>query len=339
MNEFYNEKGIKKITISDVAEELGLSKTTISRAISGKGRISKETVDRVQKYIEEHNYTPNVIAKSLAQSKTYNIGVVLPADSNLTEIPFFQSCLLGICEVAASRDYDVIVATVADNDISHLVRILNNNKVDGVILSRSLVNDISATYLKERGIDFVIIGSTEDAEIVQIDNDHHAACKELTSLLIMQGMRKIALIGGNMQHVVSQNRYKGFVDALEKQNISLDYVYNNIISKSDVDRAVNDVIKKEADCIICMDDMICSHVIAKLNDEDVKIPSDIRVASFYDSAFLESYKPAVTALKFNVKELGIEAGKVLLDMLEGNEVPKKTLLTYEISLKASTKYL
>ena len=138
------------ITIGDIAKDLGLSKTTISRAISGKGRIGAETKQRVQKYILEHNYSPNLVAKGLAQSKTFNIGIILPSDANLTEIPFFQSCLMGICEGAASMDYDVLVTTVTDDDISLLKRIIDNQKVDGVVLTRSLVRDLPAEYLKEK---------------------------------------------------------------------------------------------------------------------------------------------------------------------------------------------
>ena len=83
METFRNDKlGNKKITISDIAEALQVSKTTVSRAISGKGRISEETRLKVLEYIEEKDYKPNVIAKGLAQQRTYNIGLVIPGDCN-----------------------------------------------------------------------------------------------------------------------------------------------------------------------------------------------------------------------------------------------------------------
>lgn len=80
----------KKMTIDDIARELQVSKTTVSRAISGKGRISKSTRERVIRYIQEMNYKPNAIAKGLAQQKTYNIGFVMPNDYSLVDLPFFQ---------------------------------------------------------------------------------------------------------------------------------------------------------------------------------------------------------------------------------------------------------
>ena len=86
----------KNITIADVAEALGVSKTTVSRAISGKGRIGEATRERVLAYIEEHDYQPNVIAKGLAQSKTFNICVVMPEHYGMSDLTFFQDCLFGI---------------------------------------------------------------------------------------------------------------------------------------------------------------------------------------------------------------------------------------------------
>ena len=83
----------KIYTIDDIARELGVSKTTVSRAISGKGRISKETRERVFAFIEEHDYRPNVVARALAQSRTYNLGLVLPADYSVMGFPFFKECM------------------------------------------------------------------------------------------------------------------------------------------------------------------------------------------------------------------------------------------------------
>ena len=85
------------MTIADVAEALQVSKTTVSRAISGKGRIGDATRQRVLAYIEANDYKPNVIAKGLAQKKTYNIALVIPGDCNLVDIPFFQNSMQGIC--------------------------------------------------------------------------------------------------------------------------------------------------------------------------------------------------------------------------------------------------
>ena len=142
------EKENKNITIGDVAKALGVSKTTVSRAISGKGRIGDATRQRVLDYIEEKHYRPNPMAKGLADQKKYNICWAIPGDSNVHELPFFQRCMAGVCEVTMATDYDVLISLVYEDNISHLRRIVENRKVDGIILGRTLVDDMSVKYLK-----------------------------------------------------------------------------------------------------------------------------------------------------------------------------------------------
>lgn len=164
----------EKITIEDIARELNVSKTTVSRAISGKGRIGPDTKRRVLDYIEEHKYRPNSIAKSLAESKSYNICFVIPADNAVTESVFYQRCLCGINQVAAVNDYDLIVSMVKGEDLSQLSRQIENRKVDGVILGRTGLLNIAEQFLRSKNVPFVIVESFKDSSAIQADNDHEA---------------------------------------------------------------------------------------------------------------------------------------------------------------------
>ena len=125
----------KKITMLDIANELNVSKTTVSRAISGRGRIGKETREKVLNYIGTLGYTPNNIARGLASSKTYNIGVIIPDNKDGGEAPFFKAALVGITEAAVRQDYDTVLVVVNDDDISGLERLVANRKVDGIVLT------------------------------------------------------------------------------------------------------------------------------------------------------------------------------------------------------------
>lgn len=329
----------KTLTIADIADALGVSKTTVSRAISGKGRIGSETRERVLKYIDAHNYTPNVIAKSLAQNKTYNLAVVMPGDYELIDLPFFQNCIMGIQEIASSFDYDMLLTVCNNADVTKLERIVRNRKVDGVILLRSFMDDVQVEYLQEKNVPFVITGSSNYKGVVQVDNDHRAACRELTSILLMKRMKKIALIGGNEEHVVTQSRLMGFKDAFADSGLAVDesLIYMNLDNPVLLDGKLDDIIKREVDCIVCMDDAICMEVLYKLRREGISVPDQIRVASFYNSSMLETHDPSITSLDFDAKELGMLVCRTLLDMIEGQKVQKKTLLGYEVRLRESTK--
>ena len=329
----------KNLTIGDIAKELGVSKTTVSRAISGKGRIGSETKERVLQYIEEHNYRPNVIAKGLAKSRTYNIGLVVPGDYNVVELPFFQNCMLGISKIASSMDYDVLLSIVTGEDISQLQRVIINHKVDGVILTRTLVADASVQYLKEMGITFVTIGSLEDPSVVQVDNDHQKACMELTKNLLEQGIDKIALIGGNQDYVVTENRLNGFLDAFAQDNKKpkKEHIYLNVTEDKQIESILEKLLAEGVDCIITMDDYLCGCVLSTLRQKKTVVPKDIKVASFYDSSILKNNIPSITSIQFDVKELGELTCKLLLKMIEGEEVQPQSLLGYQISMRESTK--
>lgn len=328
-----------KVTIGDIAEALGISKTTVSRAISGKGRIGESTRRKVLDYIETTNYKPNPMAKGLAQSKTYNICWVMPGDSTVTDLPFFQRCMVGIGEIAAAEDYDVLLSMVYDRDISQLERVVANNKVDGVILGRTLMEDSRIECLKNSKLPYVVIGSAIDKGVIQVDNDHISACKELTSILIMKGMRKFSLIGGDANHVVNITRKKGFEQALKSQGIKIenDWIYMNCESNAEVERAVDDSLRNGVECIVCMDDRICYSALGKLHRDSIEVPADIRLASFYNSAILENNQPAITSLQYDPKELGAVACKTLLSRIKGEDVKEKILLGYEVLLKGSTQ--
>ncbi len=328
----------KNITIADVADELGVSKTTVSRAISGKGRISESTRKRVLDYIEEHDYIPNVIAKGLAQSKTYNLCVVMPRVNMFVDLPFFHKVTVGIQEVAEQNGYDILLCLCGDNDIAGLERIVRNRKVDGVILLRTMVKDLQIEFLQKRKIPFVTVGSTWYPGVVQVDNDHESACREMTSLLLEHGIKKTALLGGNGSYVVMKSRYQGFAGAYLQSQIQMDesLVFMDLMDLDMIGYAVDEALKSSADCILCMDDAICLHVIRLLREKNVSIPGDVKVASFYNSTILENNQPAISSILFDARELGMEACKSLLALIAGESISKRTLLSYEVKLRDST---
>lgn len=339
METFRNDKlENKKITISDIAEALHVSKTTVSRAISGKGRISEETRQKVLAYIQEKDYKPNVIAKGLAQQKTYNIALVIPGDCNLVDMPFFQNSMQGICEEASRYDYDVMVVTSSGKDYSNLERMISNHKVDGVILSRALIKDKSVDFLKEQQIPFVLMGTSKDEGILQVDNNHKAGCCELVMKILEKGYQKVGLIGGSQAIVVNRTRLQGYQDAFRHTRHTMEeaLIYHDCQTFEQIEQAVKNLLGRGAQCIVCMDDMICSFVLQVLARERVKVPQQMKVASFYDSTLLMNHEPAITSLLFDDKALGALTCKVLLSYIQGEEVKGRNLLGYEIALREST---
>lgn len=329
----------KNITIEDIAKALNVSKTTVSRAISGKGRISEETRARVHKYIEKYDYRPNLIAKSLAESKSYNIGFVMPEDYSITDMSFFQKCLWGISQTATLNNYDVMVATVSSTDLSSLSRIVDNKKVDGVILGRTYSTNTIEQFLRSKNMPFVTVGSSVDSTVIQVDNDHETACMDLTCKLLKQGLRKLALIGSDTKIIANRNRYHGYIKAFENLDLKIyeERIFLNKNTEAEIGKSVEWCVENEMDCILCMDDEICAKVLSKLNTMEIKVPTDICIASFYNSHILKGHPFKITAINFDEVKLGEVACKSLLDRLNHEEPVKRVLLGYEISIQESTK--
>lgn len=329
----------KVYTIDDIARELGVSKTTVSRAISGKGRIGQTTREKVLSFIEEHDYRPNVMAKGLAQRKTFNLALLLPKDYAITEFPFFKDCMQGICEMASSHDYDVIISMIDGDDLSQLQRLEANRKVDGMILSRAVEHSKAQDYLKNCKEPFVVIGPEEDTQIAYVDNKNQEASEELAGIMLMKGVQKLALLGGNQSFSVTKSRYQGYVQAHEKlgKQVHTELIFMDCENQLKVSGAVRQILEAGADGILCMDDAICTMCIGSLREEKVQIPSGIRVASLYDSKSLEYNNPPITSVKFDTVRLGKLAAGKLLKML-GEELQEDMQpLNYQVVLRESTQ--
>lgn len=330
----------KKIyTIEDIAQELGVSKTTVSRAISGKGRIGQATRERVLAFIKEHDYRPNVVARGLAQRKTYNLALLMPKDYVATEFLFFKDCMNGICEVASAYDYDIIISIVDGEDVSQIQRLDANRKVDGMIVSRAVVSSRVQKYLKQCKEPFVLIGPSTDPDVPFVDNKNQEAGKELTSIMLMKGMRRLALLGGNQSYNVTGSRYQGFMDAHKELGIPVDenLIFMNMDSQMAVSDAISKLRAEEADGIVCMDDVICSMCMSSLREKKISVPAQMKVASMYDSKNLEYNNPPVTSICFDTVRLGKMACIKLLQILGENPQEDLIPLNYQVILRESTQ--
>ncbi|MCM1127554.1 MAG: LacI family transcriptional regulator [Lachnospiraceae bacterium] len=329
----------KIYTLEDVARELGVSKTTVSRAISGKGRIGKETRERVQQFIQEHDYRPSVLAKGLAMSKTYSLAVVFPSGYTNTEPFFFQECLNGCTEVAFENNYDILVTITDEKDLTHIQRLVTDRKVDGMILTRATKDSSMRDFLKAKKVPFVVIGQLTDTDIPWVDNNNRKACQEMTEILLMKGIHSLALIGGDPTHVVTEKRYKGFSDAHEKNGMKVDesLVFMGADCREETAKAVESAWKAGAECIVCMDDYIAYMAAACLRELQVSVPEQMKLVSFYDSSFMEFNVPPVTSIRFDTKSLVRNACWKLLELLGEEPYGEQVSLTYQLVLRKSTQ--
>lgn len=330
------------ITIDDIARDLGVSKTTVSRAVSGKGRISEATRIKVMEYIEQCNYRPNAAARGLAQNRTYNLALVLPKSFIQLDIPFYRHMMNAICEEAFIWDYNIVICLSTEDFPESLRRTLDNRKVDGVILCRTVENDGLVDMLRQREIPFSTIGSlsprARGLATVEADHDHVGGCLAFTMFLLQGTHEKVALLGNDMRYIVNQSRHAGFQQAIA----ALKYPEDNVYLRTGLDKpgacaaAVQELLAQGVRRFICMDEDLCLYTLASLMQAGLKVPEDVQLASFSDSEKLVSCPVPVSALHFDAAELGMTACRELLHSLRDEVYNPKPILGYRIITRNST---
>lgn len=324
------------ITIDDIARDLGVSKTTISRAISGKGRISEATREKVKEYIKACHYRPSASAKGLAESRTYNLALVLPKSFIQLDLPYIRQVMNAICEEAFNWDYNILMCLSTDEYPESLLRTLDNRKVDGVILSRTVENDALVDMLIERDMPFATIGSLPPSmsgkATVEADHDQVGGCWAFSKTILQSSRDKIALLGNDMRYVVNQSRLAGFNKAVEE----VDFPRENIFQYADIKdfhacaAATEKLLQNGVRRFLAMDDEVCGNILRTLERSAWVTPGDVKIYSLADNESLGNYRYPVSAVRFDAAELGQIACRELLRCLRDETYDQKPILGYRI---------
>lgn len=324
----------KKITCEEIAAHFNLNKSTVSRALSGKGSMREELRQEIIEYARKEGYISPHENKEVKRTK--NIAVVLPRNL-LDNSVFFAESLVGIVECVALQGNDVIVALEEGNSLNQLTEIVENNKCDGVVLLQVYEEDVQTRYLTRQGMPFIAVGTTPE-DIYQIDSDMRFASRELVSGLMAQGCKKIAYIGGRRNYTVNKRRYRGYEQALEEQMVRIDpdIVFYDVETAMQMRYATNRILKNKCDCIVCGDDLLALGVYKILVEEGIHVPQEIKLASLYNSTYTELNNPPITSVAVNAHEQGFMAAQILMDVISGKHAEKVTRVVTGIQWREST---
>ncbi len=333
-------KESEKMTIEQVAAALGVSKTTVSRALSGKGRISEATRAKVYAYMGRTR-TESAPVQTGEKMRTNNIAMIVPERFITLDLPFLRKCMGGICTMADQRGYDLLLCYSSNTEYTQLQRQLASRKMDGVILSYAMKDDPCVELLRQYDVPFVLIGRSEDKTIPQVDNDQVAAACEMTRILLQMGAKRIALLVGSTIYAVNTDRTRGYLRGFAEFGIPVDQrlIHSGIESSGQTIDALEAALEQKTDCLLCGDDEIAYEVMRELRARHILVPNDLRVASLYDSSMLASITPSVSAVQYDAEQLGKTACRMLLDRLAGKEVPMRQIEGYQVTLRESTKWM
>ena len=211
------------MNLRELAAHLGLSQTTVSRALNGFPEVSEETRLRVKAAADLHGYRPSAAARRLATGQSGTLGMIFPGERNMLGDLLFIEFLGGCVESAADLGYDVTLAMARGQQSEEAIyrRTVRSARVDGMILSSPLVTDARPALLDSLGMPFIVHGRTRsDKAYAFLDIDNRGAFEAATRLLVDLGHRRIALINGDPRYNFAADREAGFRDALRARGIA-----------------------------------------------------------------------------------------------------------------------
>lgn len=336
------------ITIKDIAKKSGVSRATVSRVLNNSGYVKEETRQNILEIMNDLNYTPSAIARSLSTNKTNTIGVIIPQISD----PFFGDVIRGISEVATTNDLNIFLCNTDDDAQKELkfLEILQQQRIQGIIITPTLAKDkgnkIFLKKLNDLGIPIILVdGFIKYNDFSGVFIDHVQGGFDATNALIEEGHKKIAIITGRMDTRPGRERFEGYKEALLSNDIKLEdkYVMLGDFSYESAYNITKEILELEdrPTAIFVTSNMMILGCIKALNEYNLKIPEDISIIGFDKIDVLNIIGMSISSVNGPTHEIGRIAINMLIDALNSkdNKIIKRTTLKPELALKGSEKYI
>ncbi len=324
----------KRITIYDLAEELNISPTTVSRALSGHQGIAKETVDLVQRHALKRGYKRNVLASGLRTKKTKCIGVLIPQ----IDRSFMAKFISGIEEIANQAGYTVIISQSLDDQQKEVqcISSLISNSVDGIIMSLAM-NSETYDHLQQvldHKIPLILADRViEDLDSDKVVVDNFNAAYNVTQYLINSGHQRIAHLAGSPIRNVYGDRRDGYLSALNDNNIPFKeelLIYSNLSEEAGV-LSIQKLLELDQvpDAVFAANDTSAVSALMFLKKIGMKIPEQISVVGFNNDPISAIVTPRLSTVEHPAYDIGCTAAKRLLERInsdQGQVIENKTIV-------------
>ena len=335
----------KKITIKTIAKELGVSTSTVSKALKDSHEISKETKDKIQAYANLYNYKPNSLALQLRNQKTKVIGVILPKIVH----HFFSTVIMGIEEGANAKGYNIMVCFSNESYKKEVetLKVLSNGSVDGLIVS------IANETLKNKDFKHFTDLVAEEIPLVLFDRvvdeilcdkvvvDDVGAGYKATKHLLENGRKKIALITTPNHVNVGTLRRQGYEKALIEEYIKTD---KNLIVEvdetKDIVKQIEEVFKQDIDSVFGVNEIYAAKAMRVAKKRGLRVPEDLSIIGFTDGLISRYSSPSITTVAQHGFTMGQQAVALLIERIEKESEtfkPKKIVISSDLKLRESTK--
>ncbi|MEC7263190.1 MAG: LacI family DNA-binding transcriptional regulator [Bacteroidota bacterium] len=314
-----------KITLKDIARELEVSISTVSKALKNSEEISRDTKEKVQAFAKLYNYKPNNIAISLKNKRTKNIGVVIPDIVH----HFFTTVIRGIEKYANAKGYNVIVCLSEESFDKEVINMemLANGSIDGFIMSLSSETQQKGDFnhLKEvtdQGIPVVLFDRiTNEIDCDKVIIDDELGAYMATKKFIEQGKKNIAMITTDDYLSVSKARTQGYLKALKESKLGVDESKILKMPTMEMDeQGIKDFFDShELDAVLCVNEIFAVYSMRLAQQKGLRIPEDIAFIGFTDGLLSKYANPSLTVVSQHGEKMGEVSAKLLIDKVESEE--------------------
>lgn len=320
------------VTIKDIAKRVGVSHTTVSRALRGSTLISGEMRERIRQAAAEMGYQPSAAARSLKTNRSQVLGVIVSS----LEDPFFAEILQGIEERAQENGYGLFVAA-SQHSLAReraIVKTMRTHRVDGVIICSTSFSAVQARQLFEFGFPTVVVNNqSADTFRYSIYHDDVDGSRRLTRRLIELGHRRIAYLGNAQSGRTTLDRLDGFRQAMQSAGLPVLPEYVHQVPGGKPEHGLNGAVRLLAlpvrpSAIVCFNDLMAIGALKAARQAGLETPADLSVTGFDNIAMSAYAHPALTTFDQPRRTMGLEAARLLLDLLGDRPDPGENVIMF-----------
>lgn len=313
----------KRSTSMDVAKKAGVSRTTVSFVLNNVPgmSISESTRKKVLDAAQFLNYYPNVAGRKLVSGKSNTIGLILcQSPEQVFADAFLPQVIFGVEQAAMEQSFHVMLKQVEPNDTNGYIRLINENHVDGIILSGPRQDDTEIIRLHSEGVPVMLMGQLPDTRIPFVDIDAASGAETAVRHLIELGHKKIAIItNAPLTYTSAQQRQNGYLQALQKAGLQIS---NDLIKEGNytpasgfeqMNELLNQSIRPTA--VFIASDVVAMGAILAIKRAGLRIPEDIAIAGFDDIPLAAYFDPPLTTIQVPAYGLGWAVSERLIRLI------------------------
>lgn len=331
----------KKVSLKDIANELGVSTAVVSYVLNDKyeGRISEVKAQEIKETAKKLNYFPNQIAKSLKKDRTFTIGLIIADISNL----FYSNIVRYIEDESKKHSYNVIFGSTDENPekFKELAHVMLSRQVDGLILAAPFSAEDTLMYLRDQGIPFVLIDRLfpKVANINTVGINNYQASYAVVEHIAKNGFKKPAMVTLRTNLFHMQDRASGFKDGSKEllgiKEPEVVEIQENALSEEIEGRMLN-LLKDGIDLVYFSTNKIAMEGLAVLVKHNIKVPTEIGIVCFDEADAYKIFNTSITFVKQPLQQIGRESVAALISLINGNHFAKSIVMETQIIAQNSS---